>query len=165
MMNGTRRSMPWDTLAGSATRSPRVLETRERTQQSEAYRPPSMLPDPEPRDGWSFRWVRTETRNQADKTHFNKRSREGYVPVRAEEHPELMAELFAAEGQKSGVVEVGGLILCKIPIEKVHARVRYYADRNSAEMSAADSQYMRDNDQRMAKVVERKSTFGRSPVG
>lgn len=124
-----------------------------------------MLPDPNPRDGWSFRWVRTEARGVADKTHFNKRSREGYSPVRAEDHPELMAELFAADGQKTGVVEVGGLILCKIPIERVNARVRYYAERNSAEMSSADSQYMRDNDPRMAKVVDRKSSFGRSPAG
>ena len=124
-----------------------------------------MLPDPEPRDGWSFRWVRSETRNVADKTHFSKRAREGYVPVRAEDHPELMAELFNEGGVRSGKVEVGGLILCKIPIEKVNARVRYYHERNSAEMVAADSQYLRDNDPRMAKVVDRKSTFGRSPVG
>lgn len=160
-----QQSMPWDALAGSSTRPPRTLETRSSTQLSAAYLPPSALPDPEPRDGYSFRYVRAETRNTADKVHFNKRAREGYTPVMAEEHPELMAELFGQSTKQAGIVEVGGLILCKIPTERVKARERYYSDRARNEMDAADNAYLRDNDPRMAKVAQRRSHFGRASQG
>lgn len=158
-MSRNSGSMPWDTLEGLSTRSPRILETRELTARPFTYVPPSNLPDPLPRDGYAFRWIRKSARNEEDRVHFNKRSREGYVPVMASEYPELMVEL-GLEAQ-NGIVEVGGLVLCKIDAERVRARERYYSGRNLQEMEAADSAYMRDNDQRMAKVVERKSTFGR----
>ena len=160
-MSREHGAMPWETLAGSSTRAPRTLETQERTRQSEAYRPPSLLPDPDPRDGYAFRWVRVETRNNADKMNLNRRRREGYEPVHASDHPELMAEILGAD-DANGIVSVGGLVLHRIAIEKVQARERYYAEHNARQVDAADSQFLSHNDHRLAKVVDRRSTFGRS---
>jgi len=153
--------MPWDTLAGSSTRPSRTLETQDRNRQSEAYKPPSLLPDPLPRDGWSFRWVRIESYNVADKTNLSRRRREGYEPVMAKDHPELMAEIFGAT-EENGIVSVGGLVLHKIPTEQVLKRQRYYEEQNARQVDAADSSYLADNDLRLRKVVERRSTFGGS---
>lgn len=98
----------------------------------------------------------------ADKMNLNRRRREGYEPVRASDHPELMAEILGAD-EMNGIVSVGGLILHKIPTEKVKARERYYNDHNARQVDAADSQYMSHNDHRLQKVVDRRSTFGRAP--
>lgn len=152
---------PWEALGGSSTRPTRSLETRERTERKKVWTPPTMLPDPEPQDGYAFRWVRTETRGDADKTNFGKRYREGWEPIDAADYPELVADLGLPGA--SGKVEVGGLILCKIPQEIVDQRNAYYRNQNAAQIDAADNAYLRDSDERMKKVVERRSqtTFGR----
>ena len=44
----------------SEERKPRNSDTREAsTRTSDAWVPASILPDPQPQDGWVFRWVRT----------------------------------------------------------------------------------------------------------
>ena len=40
-------------------RSPRGLDSREATQRKMNWENESNLPDPEPQDGWVFRWIRT----------------------------------------------------------------------------------------------------------
>ena len=70
-------------------REPRNLETRERETRDKPWEPASMLPDPEPQDGWEFRWIRTSVAGHRDNTNVSKRFREGWEPVRAEDHPEF----------------------------------------------------------------------------
>jgi hypothetical protein len=120
-----------------------------------------MLPDPQPQDGYKFKWVRTATRNVDDKTNVQKRLREGWEPVDAADHPEMIQGLGIQ--QEHGRVEVGGLILCKMPEEMVEQRNAYYQKRASAELDSAEQGYMRDSDERMRKVVEKKRQrmFGR----
>lgn len=120
-----------------------------------------MLPDPMPQDGYVFKWVRTATRNNEDKANYQKRIREGWEPVDAADHPELMMDLNV--GQASGKVEVGGLILCKMPEEMAEQRKEYYQRRTAAEMDSAENSYLRDSDERMKKFMEkqRKTVFGR----
>jgi hypothetical protein len=57
---------------------------------------------------------------QPDNTNVSKRFREGWEPVRAEDHPELqiMSDHKSEWGEKGGI-EVGGLLLCKAPEEVV----------------------------------------------
>jgi hypothetical protein len=66
-------------------------------------------------------------------------------------------------GQTSGKVEVGGLILCKMPEEMAEQRKDYYQRRTAAEMDSAENTYLRDSDERMKKFREnqRKTVFGR----
>lgn len=134
-----------------STRTPRDLESREKTARS-VYVPPSNLPDPTPEPGWAFRWVATAVMGQSDAMNVSKRMREGWVPVKAEDHPELA--LFES---KNGNVEVGGLMLCKMPQEQAEARERYYADQTRSQMESVDAHFMRENDARMPLFSEKRS--------
>ena len=99
-----------------APKKPRALETREDEARDMPWEPASILPDPEPQDGWVFRWIRTSMVGTLDNTNVSKRFREGGEPVRAEDHPELqiMSDHKSDWAQKGGI-EVGGLLLCKAP--------------------------------------------------
>jgi len=133
-------------------RTPRESETRAAEVREESYVPPSTLPVPHPEEGMTFHWVATHVMGTADPTNVSKRLREGWVPVKAVDHPEL--EL---SGNASGNVEIGGLMLCKMPTAKVRARDAYYADQARKQMTSVDAALMRNNDPRMPLFVERKS--------
>ena len=49
---------------------------------------------------------------------MSKRIREGWEPVRAEDHPDFEAPTID-DGKHAGVIGVGGLILAKMPMETV----------------------------------------------
>jgi len=72
-----------------APREPRNLETRENDIRDMPWEPASLLPDPDSQDGWVFRWIRTSMVGNPDNTNVSKKFREGWEPVRAEDHPEL----------------------------------------------------------------------------
>lgn len=150
-----------------ADRTPRDLETRERQVRNSSWAPPSILPDPKPEPGYQFRWIRTSMMNSADNTNVSRQLREGYVPARAEDHPELM---LAADPNSRfhGNIEVGGLLLCKIPEEVVRQRAAYYGGMAQQQMDSVDNNLMRESDPRMPVLrPERTSrtTFGRGPRG
>ena len=142
------------------TRTPRDLTTREKTSRV-VYTPPSALPDPTPEPGYEFRWIMTHLLGQADPTNVSKRMREGWEPVKAADHPELML----LGNAKTGNVEIGGLMLCKISTEIARARDEYYAKQAQAQMDSVDNNYMRDNDPRMPLFKERKSSTTRGSFG
>jgi hypothetical protein len=60
-------------------------------------------------------------------------------------------------------IEVGGLLLCKTPVEFTEQRNAYYRQQADAQMQSVDNTYMRENDPRMPMFKERKSTvtFGK----
>jgi hypothetical protein len=60
-------------------------------------------------------------------------------------------------------IVIGGLMLCKAPIEMVEDRTAHYQDQNEAQIQSVDQNFMRQNDPRMPLFAERKSkvTFGR----
>ena len=49
----------------------------------EAWRPPETLPSPDPRPGWSHRWVRISTLGNADPSNISSKLREGYEPLQS----------------------------------------------------------------------------------
>jgi hypothetical protein len=132
-------------------RRPRENDSRAETVREE-YVPPSTLPVPNAVEGFSFHWVSTQVLGIADPTNVSKKMREGWVPVKAADHPELMLPATAA-----GNVEVGGLMLCKMPTARLRARNAYYADQARKQMQSVDTALMRNNDPRMPLFVERKS--------
>ena len=58
-----------------APREPRSLENRENETRDEPWEPASLLPDPEPQDGWVFRWIRTAMVGNLDNTNVSKKFR------------------------------------------------------------------------------------------
>jgi hypothetical protein len=81
--------------------------------------------------------------------------------VKAEDYPEMMMHANT-EGRFKGNIEVGGLLLCRVPEEFMEQRAQYYAQQNKAQMDSVDNSYMKDNDPRMSKFSEKstKVTFG-----
>jgi hypothetical protein len=61
----------------------------------------------------------------------------------------------------TGNVEVGGLMLCKMPKERMQAMAEYYEKQASNQMESVDNHLMRNNDPRMPLFAERKSTISR----
>ncbi len=140
-------------------RAPRELTTREKTQRR--WRAPSTLPDPNPEPGMGFRWVMTHLLGESKPTHVSQRLREGYEPVKAEDHPELAFEANA----KTGNVEVGGLMLCKMPQEMLDQRTEHYARTTNTLSQSIDSKYVGQSDSRMPVFSEKKSSSSRGSFG
>jgi hypothetical protein len=143
-------------------RRSREADVREVTfKRPEAWRPPEMLPSPDDRPGWSHRWVRVSAMGAADATNVSSKLREGYEPCKAEEYPELMMHA-STEGRFKGNIEVGGLLLCRIPKEFMEQRADHYARQNKAQMDSVDNNFLRESDPRMPLFSEKKSkvSFG-----
>ena len=142
-------------------RAPRDVDNRMMMQRPTAWRPPETLPSPDPRPGWTHRWVRISVMGQTDASNRSSKFREGYEPVKAEEYPELMMHA-TADGPFKGGIEVGGLLLCRIPSEFLEQRAAYYANQNKAQMESVDNNFLRESDPRMPLFSEKKTkvTFG-----
>jgi len=139
----------------------RALETRQEIQRPTSWRAPEALPSPDDRPGWSHRWIRTSVLGNSDPSNISSKLREGYEPCKSEEYPELMMHA-SVDGRFKGNIEVGGLVLCRIPAEFMQQRDAHFAKINRAQMESVDNTYMKDNDPRMSKFAERSSkvTFG-----
>lgn len=145
----------------SQTRLARELETRQTTMRPTAWRAPETLPTPDSRPGWSHRWVRISTMGTADPSNISSKLREGYEPCKAEDYPEMMMHA-STEGRFKGSIEVGGLLLCRIPSEFMEQRSKYYESQNKAQVESVDNNFMRESDPRMPLFAEKKSkvSFG-----
>jgi len=139
----------------------RELETRERTTRKKAWTRPELLPSPTPEAGYDYHWVRVSTQGQVDATNVSSKLREGWEPVKATDHPEIMMVSIEQERFKDNIV-IGGLMLCKAPREMVEERNEYYSGQAKAQMNSVDNNLMRENDPRMPLFNERKTrvTFG-----
>ena len=140
----------------------RELENRETAQRKVTWTPPQTLPEPKAQAGYVSRWIRTSMMGQADPTNTSARLREGWEPVKAEDHPELM--LYADPNSRfKGNVEIGGLLLCKAPEELMRQRDSYYLKQAESQVDAVDNSFMRTSDARMPLFNEKRSTtsFGR----
>ena len=73
----------------SEERTPREEYNRETTQRKKSWSPPNVLPDPEPEEGWVFRWIRTSMIGNPDNTNVSSKFREGWEVVSAESQPKL----------------------------------------------------------------------------
>lgn len=136
----------------------RVRETREAGERPMTWRPPEILPTPTPEDGYVFRWVRISTMGESDPSNMSSMMRSGWVPVKAEDHPEVIIS-----ANRNGCLEFGGLVLCKMPAEMARQRDEYYRAAALGQMEAVDNTLMADNDARNPLFNERHSSvsFGR----
>ena len=145
----------------SENRLSRELETREKTARKRSWVRPELLPSPKPEKGYTYHWVRVSTRGNADPTNVSSKLREGWEPVKASDHPEIVLTGIENERFKDNIV-MGGLMLCKAPEELVEERNAYYQEQADSQMRAVDQNFMRENDPRMPLFSERssKTAFG-----
>ena len=146
----------------TANRKDRELETRTMEEKPKQWSPPELLPEPVKMPGYSYRWIRVSTLNNADPRNISAKLREGWEPVPAIEQPQFQL-LIDPNSRFKDNIEVGGLLLCKIPTELVDQRNAYYAKQTSAQSEAVDNNLMSQSDPRMPLFRERKSTssFGK----
>lgn len=144
-------------------RAPRSTDTREATSRShDSWVEPSNLPDPEPQDGYVFRWIRTATLGQIDPTNISTRFREGWEPAPKEDF-EHMGLLKDQKSRFPDNLEVGGLLLCKMPEDRALARKEHFEKKAQQQVQASDHNFMKQSDPRMPVLKPERSnmtTFG-----
>ena len=140
----------------------RNVDTRIEAQRPEQWRPPELLPEPVKLPGYAYRWVRVSTLNVSDPRNLSAKLREGWDPVKIEEQPQFQL-LIDANSRFKDNIEVGGLLLCKTPIEFVEQRNAFYRKQAESQIESVDNSLMRQSDPRMPMFAERKSTtsFGK----
>jgi len=140
----------------------RELETREKTARKTAWKRPEVLPSPNQEEGYVYRWIRISTRGNVDAMNVSSKLREGWTAVKASDHPEITLVTIENDRFKDNVV-IGGLMLCKAPVEMVNERNDYYNQQSESQMQSVDNNLMRENDPRMPLFNDRKTkvTFGK----
>ena len=149
----------------NSNRTPRSADTRAKKEARKPWSQPSTLDTPPAPEGYTYRWIRAEIVGQEDRKNVSSRIREGLDLVRSEELDDSHQDLFDTiqQGNHSGVVARGGLLLAKIPNETREERNSYYAARAQTQQDAVDNDLMRESDPSSPILnPERKSkvTFG-----
>ena len=140
----------------------RELETRAVQERPKQWMQPELLPEPDKQPGYSYRWIRVSTMNNADPRNLSAKLREGWEPVPIEEQPKF--KLLADPNSRfKDNIEVGGLLLCKTPSEFVQQRNDHFANITQSQTDAVDNSFMRQSDARMPLFTEKKSSssFGK----
>ena len=150
--------------AQKQNRLARELESREEEERPKSWQPAKILPDPDPMSGYLFRWVRVATLGNADARNIAGKLREGYEPVTIAEQPKFKM-LTDPDSRFKDNIEVGGLLLCKIPEDFIRQKSDYLKGKNDAQLRAVNANLMRENDPRMplfndSKRKVSKGTFG-----
>jgi hypothetical protein len=146
----------------ATNRLDRELESRALQERPKQWMPPELLPEPDKQPGYGYRWIRISTLNQADPRNISTKLREGWEPVKLEEQPKFLL-LVSGEGRFKDHIEIGGLLLCKTPLEFIQQRNEHYAKQTQAQTEAVDNNLMRQSDPRMPLYMEKKSStsFGK----
>lgn len=145
-------------------RDKRNLETREMADlRPKRWTPPQLLPEPDPEAGYAFRWIRVSALNRDDPVNISSKFREGWEPVKANSQPRLQ-HLKSIDPRFPDGIQLGGLVLCKIPKEFVDQRSAYIQDKTQAYVESVDNNFMRESNPAMPLFSEKRSrvTFGRA---
>ena len=140
----------------------RDIDNREFNERPKQWQQPELLPEPDKQAGYAYRWIRVSTLNSADPRNLSAKLREGWEPVSIEEQPKFKL-LADPNSRYKDNIEIGGLLLCKTPVEFVQQRNEYYSKQSDAQTQAVDQTLMRQSDPRMPLFNERKTTtsFGK----
>lgn len=142
-------------------KTPRSMDSREKTARRRPWAPPSSLDAPPAPEGFVHRWIRASVMGFDDKKNLSARVREGFELVRADEYPDFEAPTIQ-DGRHAGVIGVGGLMLARFPVETRDERAAYYGKRTQDQIKAVDNDLMREQHPSMPISNERQSrvTFG-----
>jgi len=128
-------------------RADREATTRDAESRETPWAPPSALPDPHPRIDLVHRWIRTSSAGQADPTNVSNSFREGWVPVKASEYPEMNVLSDTGSRWPDGI-EIGGLLLCAAPAKTMQQRREYYMRMTRTQMKSVNDQLSKEEDPR-----------------
>ena len=139
----------------------RASQTREKTSHKKVWTPPSSLDAPPAPDGYRHRWIRAETLGYNDTKNVAASLREGYELVRSDEYPDSDYPT-SNDGKYAGVIQVGGLLLARIPEEIALQIDAYYKKQNEAKEEAVDNDLLKEQHPSMKfqKESNTRVTFG-----
>ena len=145
-----------------SNRTPRNASSRSSQAARKPWTPPQILETPYAPPGIKYRWIRTHIRGEDDKTNVHMRFREGFEPVKPSEVAGYDLPTID-DGKHAGTVGVGGLILCKIPVETANERNAHFERQTENQMRAVDNDLMREENPAMPMTRERKTqvSFGK----
>jgi len=145
----------------SESHAPRAREERKDDLRTMEWLAPSMIPDPEPQEGFVFRWIAIEVNGSEVRSHTSLRLREGWTPVRAEEQPVLSGY---CDSSSDGTLKFGGLMLCKMPEQLSMSRKKHFEDLAKSAQRSVDQKWMDNQNSMMPKSLSIKSkvSFGSS---
>lgn len=153
------------------TRTSREAETRGSDTRKKTWQPPAMLDVPPAPEGYRYRWLRSESMGQEDRTNMTKKFREGYELVKPSELESSGYEMpEISSGLHKGYIGVGGLILAKFPDELADQRNAYYQQRTAEQQQAIDNDLMKQSNAAMpiddpSGSRNSKTTFGSRNTG
>lgn len=138
------------------SRTPRSADGRESELRETPWKPARLLPTPDPKPGWKFRYVRVASGGSIDNLNHSQALRDGWEPVKAEECPEL-GVVVSDVGTDGGNIVMGGMMLCKIS-EKIFNQMRARADEESRmQVEGVDRSYLSEQNSAMQKFSDKKS--------
>jgi hypothetical protein len=140
----------------------REMASRATQERPKQWQQAELLPEPDREPGYAYRWIRVSTLNEFDQRNITGKFREGWEPVASEEQPKF--KLLADPNSRfNGNIEIGGLLLCKTPVELMEQRNAHFAKQTQAQTEAVDNNLMRQSDARMPIFKESKSStsFGK----
>lgn len=153
-----------ETQPTEEARASREATNREADARPKDWAPPNLLPDPTPQPGWTYRWIRVATGGRSDNNNVSKRFREGWVPVKAVDHPEVMI-MSDKNSQFPDGIEIGGLLLCKLPTETVRQRTAHYAKLSQAQTEAVNNAWLQGANPLMKKEILEQATVVKTGAG
>lgn len=144
------------------SRLQREITNRASQERPKQWQQAELLPEPDKAPGFAYRWIRVSTLNNADPRNLSAKLREGWEVVSVEEQPKFKL-LVDPNSRFKDSIEIGGLLLCKTPVEFVQQRNEHFAKQTQAQTEAVDNNLMRQSDARMPIFKENKSTssFGK----
>ena len=141
---------------------PRELDSRAIQQRPEMWQPAELLPEPDKEPGYEYQWKRVALNNTVDPRNISSFQREKWVAVQLNEQPKF--QMFSDPNSRyKDNIEIGGLLLCKRPIEFGVQEKTYFANQTKSQMEAVDNNLMRQSDARMPIFKESRSStsFGK----
>jgi len=138
------------------------MEDREFSERPKQWMPPELLPEPDKMPGYAYRWIASTVMGVPNARNLSSKFREGWEPVPIEEQPKFTL-LVDPNSRFKDNIEIGGLLLCKTPVEFVQQRNEYVNKQSENQTKAVDNNLMRQSDPRMPIFKEGKSetSFGK----
>ena len=149
-------------IKATDSRLSREMQNRETQVRPRVWQAAETLPEPDKEPGYAYRWIRVSTLNEADQRNITGKFREGWEPVAVEEQPKFQM-MIDPDSRFKNNIEIGGLLLCKTPVELQEQRAAHFAEVTRAQTEAVDNSLMRQSDPRMPIFRESKSStsFGK----
>lgn len=101
----------------------------DRSAHDEPWSVPAELDAPEPRAGFTQRWIRIRVGNDDDAKNSMRKFREGWLPRQVDTVPEGYAPPTFLHSRLGNVIGVEDLILCEMPVKKAAQRNAYYQQK------------------------------------